>query len=67
LSNVVSGHKPVVFWPGYSEAPLGSRLTSITEREIEVRTVVAPSAVAAKSYKWCTHQSVSRCASHGEA
>lgn len=49
LSKVVSGHRPVVFWPGYNDAPLGARLTSITERQIAVRTVVAPSDCA-KSY-----------------
>jgi len=65
LSKVVSGHRPVVFWPGYNDTPLGSRLRSITEREIAERTVVAPMP-RTKSYSSCTHQSASRRASHGE-
>ena len=45
-SKVVSGHKPVVACPGYSDAPDGSRFTSITVRDIAVRTVVAPMSCA---------------------
>jgi hypothetical protein len=37
------GQSPVVAWPGYSDAPDGSRFTSMTVREIVVRTTVAPS------------------------
>ena len=52
------GHSPVVAWPGYSEAPDGSRFTSMTVRDIEVRIVVAPISCA-KSYNTSTQRSAS--------
>ena len=64
-SKVVVGHSSVVACPGYNDAPDGSRLQSITVREIAVRITVAPKA-GAKSYRQLIHQSASLRASQGE-
>jgi len=64
-SKVVVGHSSVVACPGYNDAPDGSRLQSMTVREMAVRITVAPSADA-KSYRQLTHQSASLRASQGE-